>query len=1075
MNTATVTMLFCDLVRSTELLGRLGDADAERVRQACFHALRGAVATTGGDEVKSLGDGLMVAFPSAVDGVRCAVGMHQAFVRLNRREPGLSLSLRVGLSVGEATSEGGDWFGTPVIEAARLCERAAPGQILATTLVEALTRSWPADAFVPAGHLLLKGLETPVPTVEVLWDSIDVSPVDLPGALNVASAGAFVGRDAELSRLCDAWSAAMRGGCRTAVVHGEPGIGKTRLAAELARRATADGGLVLYGRCDEDLPVPYQPFAEALRPAVTGRHTKDAVQRLGPAAARLRHLVPDIAAPVVENPVSLDPEADRYQMFQAAQSLLTELSRRAPLLLVLDDLHWAARPALLLLRHLVRSGAPMSALVVGTYRDTEVDQRHPLADLLADLRRDGVEERIALTGLGQDAVRSFVEATAGPSLQGQGGDVADAVHRETNGNPFFMGEVVRHLMETGVRYADVSRVGLPDGVREVVTRRLSRLSPEASRVLEVAAVCGPQVSTVVLEEIADARPADSSRSVLDGVDEALRAGVLVEVDAGVVEFAHALVRQTLYWGLSGARRVHLHRQVGEVLERSHWGSDQPALLAYHFGEAAPEGGATKAIDYTLAAADDALRRLAVEEAADLLRTGLGVLDRHGPADPARHCELLVRLAEALHRTWEWKEARDVAEDAAREARALGAGEQLARAAIVRGMATSVGANDDIAVELCDEALVLLGDAHPELRASILATRVSYGVATRDQGDSQTQIADEALRLARDSGDITALADALFAQALARRLSGRHNGVVVVCDELIALGEAANDPLMRMSGLVDRARAWLALGDRAAYDRDRAALSELGIPLRGQYERWARNYDTVTALLDGRFGEVEALAEHAMATVEHPNPNDINVHAAQILLLYREQGRMPALISLLEDMVEREPGIVAFRAALAVALAEHGRNDDASHHLDVLAVDGYAALPLDVTWMSSLALVAECSALLSRPAHADRLATLLGPHEGTLLVAASTVGVLGAADRFLGMLAAVCGRDDEAIDRYERAIALEERVHAPPLVARTKFWAAGALDRCGQRDRAAKLREEAEGLAVSLGMERVVVA
>ena len=1065
MSTATVTLLFCDLVRSTELLGRLGGTDADRVRQACFQAIRGAVSETGGREVKSLGDGVMVVFTSAVDSVRCAVAMQHAMARLNRREPGLDLALRIGLSVGEATAEDDDWFGAPVIEAARLCQRAQAGQILASALVEALAGRRADITSVPVGSLRLKGLDDPVPAVEVLWDTSPPA-AGVPPPLATAATGVFVGRRHELDELTAAWRAAARGEGRAAFVAGDPGIGKTRLAAELAHRAAADGGVVLYGRCDEDLSVPYQPFADALRAATETAHWDSVRHALGDDAVRLSHVVRGVDG-MGESPAHvLDPDGERYRTFEAVHALLRTLCGRAPVLLVLDDLHWAARPAALLLRHVVRAASELALLVVGTYRDVEVDRRHPLADALADLRRDGGDGRVRLGGLDAADVRSYLEASVGAAIEGRAGDVATLLHRETEGNPFFVTQMVRHFVETGGTTAEVAATGLPDSVREVVARRVARLSADATAVLEIASACGPEVLVPVLEEIGGAE-----RSVVQALDEAVRARLLVEVGPGTLTFTHGLVRQSLYWGMTGVRRVHLHRLIGEALERR--GATAAAVLP-HFTEAAPQGGAAKAAQYALAAGRDAMARVANEEAVLHLRTGLSALDRYGPSDTALHGDLLATLAEALYRVWEWKEAADVAAQAANEARTAKDGRTLARAALVTAMATPVGAVDDPSPSLCAEALALLSETEAALRSRVLAAGVSYSVGHAEGTEQLRARSEEALALARRSGDALALSESLFARAHAHRVVGAHRDVVAACDELLAVASDAGDPYLNALGLSDRTRTWVALADRRRFDQDRAALSELAAPLGGQYERWARMYDTVAALLDGRFDEVQDSADRSLAVLEHPQVNDVNIHVGQTVLLHRETGRIADLLPFMEEVVAREPGIAAFRAALAMALAETDQLQRAAEHFEVVARDDFETLPLDVTWIGTLALVAETCALLGSRAHAPRIRALLEPHAGSILVMASTVGAVGAADRYLGMLAATTEDWDEAVRRYEAAVEVEERLAAPPLLTRTKLWFASTLEKCGQHDRAAKMKDEAGALAASLGMTGVVV-
>ncbi|MDQ1508024.1 MAG: hypothetical protein QOD57_5751 [Actinomycetota bacterium] len=259
---STATVLFTDLVGSTELRSQLGEDAAEQLRHQHDELVGGAVESSRGNVVKNLGDGVMATFAGASDAVEAAVGIQQAIGRHNRSSAAV-LEVRIGISAGDVAFEGDDCFGTPVIEAARLCGAARGGQILASDIVRWLAGSG-GGTFTPIGSLELKGLPAPVPAVEVHWEPITVSSVPLPGFLTDIGR-IFVGRDGELERLSQLWNEAAGGELRVALLAGEPGVGKTRLAAELAGRVHDEGATVLAGRCDEDLGVPYQPFVEALR------------------------------------------------------------------------------------------------------------------------------------------------------------------------------------------------------------------------------------------------------------------------------------------------------------------------------------------------------------------------------------------------------------------------------------------------------------------------------------------------------------------------------------------------------------------------------------------------------------------------------------------------------------------------------------------------------------------------------------------------------------------------------------------------------------------------------------------
>ena len=293
---ALVTLLFTDLVGSTELLGQLGDDEAERLRRVHFGLLRDVAIAHGGHEVKNLGDGLMVAFPSAVNAVSCAIAIQQAVHRQNARQGDDRLRVRVGLNVGEPIRDEGDYFGTPVIVAKRLCDEAAGGQILTSDLVREVVGSRGGFGFRPHGSLTLKGISEPLAACEVLWEPATERRIPLPPSFVVAETTALVGRDAPLEELAGHWHDARDGRRRIAMLIGEPGIGKTRLAAEFCRTAHADGAAVLLGRCYEESLVPYQPFVEALSHYVAETPLEELRLQVGPYRATLARLLPELAA-----------------------------------------------------------------------------------------------------------------------------------------------------------------------------------------------------------------------------------------------------------------------------------------------------------------------------------------------------------------------------------------------------------------------------------------------------------------------------------------------------------------------------------------------------------------------------------------------------------------------------------------------------------------------------------------------------------------------------------------------------------------------------------------------------------
>ena len=467
--------------------------------------------------------------------------------------------------------------------------------------------------------------------------------VALPRQLAPRAGSAFVAREQELDALRAAWDDARRGRRRMVVLAGEPGIGKTRLANEFAH-AAHPGGTVLYAACQEEALVSYQPFVEALRGA--GLDWSRVAQL--PGAGELARMIPELSA--APSAPAGDAELRRYLLFEAISSLLDEIASTAPLALVVDDLHWADRATLHLLRHVARAPREAALLIVGTYRDAEVRPSHPLAELLADLRRDRLVERVTLEGLRERDVGALIAAHAGhaapPSLVG-------AVHEHTDGNPFFVEEVLRHLIETGVVFERGGRwtsaltpdeIGVPDGVQEVLARRLARLSDPCRAVLAAAAVLGRECSFDVLRATLD----EDDDALIAALEEARDAQLVVELErpgGPAYGFTHALVRQSLYSGLSAPRRQRLHARAAAAVEAIH-GDAQIAALALHHRLAGSAGEPGKAVDTSLRAGAEAAALFAWEEAAGHWEGALAVMARMGGRERER-ADLLVALGEVM--------------------------------------------------------------------------------------------------------------------------------------------------------------------------------------------------------------------------------------------------------------------------------------------------------------------------------------------------------------------------------------------------------------------------------------------
>ncbi|OBH69288.1 regulator [Mycobacterium mantenii] len=645
--TRAVTFLLTDIEGSTAaweaeagaMAGALARHD-ELVEQV--------VTSRGGRLIKTRGEGdaTFSVFDRPSAGAAAAIELQDAITHepWALRDP---IRVRMALHTGEVELRDGDYFGRAVNRVARLRSLAEGGQILCSGATAELVIDSLADdvMLTDLGMRQLKNLTRPEHVFELRLETIagqsesqafeaPMARPNFPAVL--VGPGPFVGRGRELEGLLSAWQIALAGGVRTVLIAGEPGVGKTRLAGEWSQQAYAQGAVVLYGRCDEDLGAPYQPFAEALRslaPCVGADRLRGlrGVEALLPLAPGLADALPDLSPPA--HP---DPDTERYALFDAVVALLEVASTSAPVVLILDDLHWAAKPTLLLLRHLLRFGDHARLQIVGTYRSTDLDRSHPLAAMLADLHRDGTANRLTLGGLDEDDVTAYV-AEAGYDDE----ELAHALASVTGGNPFFLIEALRHVDESGGVWDQST---LPQGVREAVSRRLSRLPTETNKALAAAAVIGSRFALELVEQVVGS-------DLVDAFDEARQAGIVIEEPGGFYRFNHAIVRQSLLAELASVRRMRLHQHIAATLETMPGADDELlAELAHHYYECAWAGNAAKAVFYCRRAADQAMARLAYEGAADLYHHALHALEELDDELPDRDeqtADLLVARCEAL--------------------------------------------------------------------------------------------------------------------------------------------------------------------------------------------------------------------------------------------------------------------------------------------------------------------------------------------------------------------------------------------------------------------------------------------
>ncbi|GAC1517501.1 MAG: BTAD domain-containing putative transcriptional regulator [Acidimicrobiales bacterium] len=881
----------------------------------------------------------------------------------------------------------------------------------------------------------------------------------------------LVGRRAEVARGLSIFDEVVAGASQTILVSGEPGVGKTSLVAELAQQLHERGATVLYGRCDEELHIAYQPFREALQDNLSGldRTTVDDLLARWPRLARLAGSRAEEGSRVVSSP---DAEGERALLFEAIEAWLHHLAARAPVVLVIDDLHWASGPTVSLLRHLAHPHwRPL--LCVATFRDTDAAEGSNLREMLASVHRHPNVHRLSLTGLDREGVAALVEARAGHALDAGALRLAGQIHDETGGNPFFVSQLVRHVFEAGadgpLTVGEVGLFQLPDGVRDVIRRRIDRLSVSTQQVLRVAAVIGPLIPFALVTSLWSS----DHDALLDSLEEACRARLLVETSGGDYVFAHALVRNTIYGSLSSARRRELHREVGEALGPLPAPiADRAVALAHHFCLGARLGDGARAAAHTLVAGREALAQVAHETALEEFRRGLDVLERFGPADPALAAERVLGVAESCNRTNDHHGRSRAAWSAADAARRAASDELLARAAYWTARFGVVGSLDERVVGLCEEAIERLGPEPSALKSQVMGMLASVR-ALGGEGEDADPLAREAVAIARAAGDPVALVEALDARFTTLSGTPDVDQRLEVSEEMVAIASQAND----LSALGDayrfRAAARLTRGDRPGFDRDFAAMTALGEEMRDGFLRAiSAQWRATVALLDGRFDDVEAYAGEAVE-LSGQDLNFVNAWAAQLLWLRHEQGRLAEFVPLLEATVHDNPRIVGFRAALAMASAALGRHDEARGLLRDILEGRPTPIPRDWIRTATLTLCAETAALLDDRDAAAALEPELRPYAGQLVLVATGTHCPGAIDRFRGMLAAVLGDFDRAEAYLSSALVLEEQARTPPNAARTRLWYARTLAQVGDpAGIGAELAGEAAATAAALGMRGV---
>ena len=899
-----------------------------------------------------------------------------------------------------------------------------------------------------AAYLALLG-EEPEPSSALPDPAVVASTT--PTSLGVA-ATPLVGRIRELAALADAVAAVSRGAAPPLVlVSGEAGAGKTRLLTEAARMAAQHGMRTVYGRCDEDLTIAYQPIIEVLTALVAATPIDELAERLGPNGGELVRLVPDIArlVPNLAPPLESDPETERYRLHQAVIDWLATDSEPDGLMLVLDDLHWTEAASVQLLRAALVSGRWDRLVVVAAYRPGELDDDHPLVDLLGDVPRVGAL-RLELAGLDLQNVTKLVSEIAASVDVDQ---AAAAIHAGTNGNPLFVVELARHLTTEGAH--DPSR--LPTTISDVIAHRLRRRPESTVQTLHLASVIGTEFGLDLLAGVS----ALDDDALIAALEDAVRARLVEETAVNRFHFSHAVVRDAIYQQLSASRRARIHASVATLLEVQR--SDDVAALAHHFGTAGAAGPAGKALAYMTAAGDLATARLAWDQAASVYREAVRLAEHDPGVSPRALNDLRVRLGEAMrdagHEGW-----RETLLDAAQSARDLGDDDTLVRAALAntRGFWSAVGGVDEERLDILESAVAVApsGTAAQARLQMLLANERIYS----SRRDERFALADAALATARALDDPELLVDVLTRHIPVLTTAPMLDTRLTELAELTSLADTLGDPRRQALAALWGWSANLDAGDldHARWHLDRAV--RLSRELEHPTLQWlAANFQAIEAGIRGELDVAEQRFIDAFALGQTAaEPDAAAWFGAGLGFVRIAQGRLGELIGALVTYAEEEPAVVAWRAAAALAHLQLGDADGAAGQLALIDVAELATRQHDVFWLISAGITAEVAAAIPR-ADQGSLRTLydaLAPFAGQ--IAAANVSAVGSVERYLGLLAGAIDDERTALTHLEAAVSVHDRLGAAFWLAQSQLDLADILRGTGERHATA----EAERLTAS---------
>ncbi len=1046
-------VVFCDLVDSTALLATLGDDRMEGLRRTHMDDVARAVGVGGGRVVKTLGDGAMASFDSALGALHAAAGIQESVERLDGAHGGIGIAVRVGVAAGEPIADGDDLHGMPVVIASRLSSTAGAGEVLVQDLVRGLVESRDGVTLEAADDYELKGVPAPVRASRLQWRQLfpgtpeergeplgddgepDGVSVRLPPMLAAYAEEPLIGRDREINALSEA--VAPRPGRRAVLVLGEPGIGKTRHAAAAAAAAHAQGATVVLARCPPEAAVPFEPWVRAIGElALNGDESwrETLVQAAGP---ELSSLVPELGERAMRAGQAgadrmVAAEGARYRLLRGIGSALGCAARGAPLHIVLDDAHWCDPASAQALAHLLDSTPAPLALVV-TARDREMGRRHPVSRVLAELRRTDDLEELRLDGLDASGMAALVDARLGRSITPA---LAARLQARTAGNPFFAGELARDLDGRGalVDGEALDNAPVPDAVADLVEERLGRLDPDTERFLAAVAVIGPSAPVGLAARAAGLAPEDAERAVREALSERLVDEVAAARPA--IAFPHALVREALIAGTGDAARARLHLAVAKALEGDP--DAEPAELARHFGLAVELAGPEPAMGAYRTAATVAADGHDHEQAAAHLRSVLSLL----PAgELSVRAGTLLELGEQELLGADLVRARRSFRAAIEAARKIDDSVTLACAALGFaggdvGFGWEVGTDDPATVELLREGLEALGDEEPRL-ALRMTFRLAYLLVFTDEFDVLEALDRRAGLLAERLGDAEARLLGRFTSLVAEFARGAEvppdmSSFTDGVEALLVLAEECE-----REDLLFRVVQWTAVTHygmaripecEAAIERGAEIARRLGSP-RFSWEVDLNRSMRLTDLGDRESAEV--LLRRAASVVRRLRPDiHLAVEAVGVLLTewnYDGETEMSRVVyEAIDEVAPR--GFVS--AAAAVAAAVDGDPEAARRRMWALLGDGQDLESLrrpDGHMPATICLLALTATTVGDRQAAARLRPLLEPLRSRLIQAPPSLNFGHLPEWHIGRFELLDGRLDAAVEELtstaEKADAL----------------------------------------------------